>query len=134
MLGRHRDRLVQRRALDQAEPAHLLLGLGKRPVGEQQLAAAHPHRLALGGRAPPPAPHPHPAPPPPAAALVGMRSGALVAPDQQQKPHYSSLPHSYDESARPESARTQLMLTACSRTAPKMHACPLPVTRPRTWR
>src|SRR6478672_8774214 len=131
MLGGHLDRLVHIQALDQAEPAHLLLGLGERPVGEQQLAAAHPYGLAFGGRSQPAAAlqdaaRQHPLAPP-EAALVRVRRGALVPADQQQVSHHSSLPHSYDEPPDSESPLTTLLLTACSRTTPRI-AC-MPITR-----
>src|SRR5256886_14049972 len=96
MLGGHLDRLVHIRALDQAEPAHLLLGLGERPVGEQQLAAAYPDGLALGGRAPPPAPPPppplRPPPAPPRAAPLPRGPGGPRPPGPPPAFPPSSLP------------------------------------------
>src|SRR5207244_592794 len=123
--------LVHVTALDQADPAHLLLGLGERPVGEQQLAAADPDGLALGRRPQPAAAlqhatFGHPLTPP-EAALVRVRRGALVPPDQQQVSHHSSLPHCYDESPGLQSPLPALLLTACLRIAPRI-AC-MPITR-----
>src|SRR5690348_15226597 len=139
MLGGHLDRLVHITALDQAEPAHLLLGLGERPVGEQQLAAAYPDGLALGGRPQPAAalqhaPFGHPLAPP-EAALVRVGRGALVPPDQQQVSHHSSLPNRYDNLPGHQSPLTEpYCLQPAARSALESRACPLPVTRSRTWR
>src|SRR4029077_14470471 len=101
MLGGHLDGLVHIPALDQAEPAHLLLGLGERPVGEQQLAAAHPHGPALRrgppGRAP--------ARPAPRGAAEGRRRlAARRAPASARSTRRSLRPRAPRRSRPPGSA------------------------------
>src|SRR5215475_7359766 len=49
VLARHLDGLVQAGALQDVEPADLLLGLRERAVRDQRLVATDPHRPAIAG-------------------------------------------------------------------------------------
>lgn len=48
MLRGDLDRLIEVGAVDQHEPADLLLGLGERPVGQQQLVLPDPNGRRVG--------------------------------------------------------------------------------------
>src|SRR5947209_17885571 len=49
-LRRDADGLVEVLAVDEIEPADLLLGLGERPVRRQDLAVTYPDAAGVGGR------------------------------------------------------------------------------------
>src|SRR4051812_13115812 len=92
VLGGNLDRLVEIPALEQVEPAHLLLGLGERPVRQHHLATTDLHRRGVADGTEPRAKLPHAAGP----HLVHPRRGhpfglahldRLVYADQHQVPH-----------------------------------------------